>query len=218
MTACRRSLRGGRPTPGPIDPLPGARPGPLRAGRSVAGRRMGLAARRAATRRGRGGDRPGRSRLPLILVATLAMFLVGSLLLAGVAVVGTVAAVTVLSDGLPDPTNLGALTFAQPTIVYDRTGKIQLGRVPARAAPGRRVSTRSRSSSSTRRRPPRTGRSGRTAASTPPRSSARSPTTPPGTERPRGVDDHPAARPGAAPAGGRDRRRARTATSGRPRS
>jgi membrane peptidoglycan carboxypeptidase len=58
----------------------------------------------------------------------LVTFLVGSLLLAGLAIVGSVAAVAVLSEGLPDPTNLGALTFSQPTIVYDRTGKIQLGR------------------------------------------------------------------------------------------
>lgn len=41
---------------------------------------------------------------------------------------GTVAAVAALSQGLPDPTNLAALTFSQPTVVYDRTGKIQLGR------------------------------------------------------------------------------------------
>ena len=52
----------------------------------------------------------------------------GGSLLAGVTVVGTVAAVAALSSDLPDPTNLGALTFAQPTTVYDRTGKIQLGR------------------------------------------------------------------------------------------
>ena len=43
------------------------------------------------------------------------------------ATVGTMAAVTALSQGLPDPTNLAALTFSQPTIVYDRTGKVQLG-------------------------------------------------------------------------------------------
>ncbi|MBA2382904.1 MAG: transglycosylase domain-containing protein, partial [Chloroflexi bacterium] len=70
----------------------------------------------------------GRSRVTTIIVAALSAFLVGSLLLAGAAVVGTVAAVTALSQGLPDPTNLGALTFAQPTVVYDRTGKVQLGR------------------------------------------------------------------------------------------
>lgn len=58
----------------------------------------------------------------------LAVFLVGSIALVGVAAVGTVAAVTVLSQGLPDPTNLSALTFSQPTTVFDRTGKVQLGR------------------------------------------------------------------------------------------
>jgi membrane peptidoglycan carboxypeptidase len=55
-------------------------------------------------------------------------FLVGSLLLAGVTIIGVAAAVTVLSQDLPDPSNLAALTFDQPTIVYDRTGQIQLGR------------------------------------------------------------------------------------------
>ena len=33
----------------------------------------------------------------------------------------------VLSNDLPDPSTLGSLTFAQPTVVYDRTGKVQLG-------------------------------------------------------------------------------------------
>ena len=69
----------------------------------------------------------GRSRVTTILVSALATFLIGSLLLAGIAVVGTVAAVSALSQGLPDPSNLASLTFAQPTVVYDRTGKIQLG-------------------------------------------------------------------------------------------
>jgi membrane peptidoglycan carboxypeptidase len=63
-----------------------------------------------------------------VIVAVLGTFLVGSLLLGGAAALGTVAAVTALSQGLPDPAGLGALTFSQPTVVYDRTGKIQLGR------------------------------------------------------------------------------------------
>ncbi len=37
------------------------------------------------------------------------------------------AAVTVLSDDLPDPSTLGSLTFSQPTIIYDRTGEVPLG-------------------------------------------------------------------------------------------
>ncbi|MBA2373038.1 MAG: transglycosylase domain-containing protein [Chloroflexi bacterium] len=34
----------------------------------------------------------------------------------------------VLSEDLPDPAGLTSLTFAQPTIVYDREGKVELGR------------------------------------------------------------------------------------------
>jgi membrane peptidoglycan carboxypeptidase len=40
--------------------------------------------------------------------------------------VGAVATVAVLSHDLPEPANLSALTFSQPTIVYDRTGKVRL--------------------------------------------------------------------------------------------
>jgi membrane peptidoglycan carboxypeptidase len=72
--------------------------------------------------------RPSSGRLRTILIAALSTFLIGSLLLAGVAAVGTVAVVSALSQGLPDPSDLGALTFAQPTVVYDRTGKVELGR------------------------------------------------------------------------------------------
>jgi membrane peptidoglycan carboxypeptidase len=55
--------------------------------------------------------------VPLIAIAVLG----GSLSLAATA------AVAVLSSDLPDPSTLGTLTFAQPTVVYDRTGTIQLG-------------------------------------------------------------------------------------------
>jgi membrane peptidoglycan carboxypeptidase len=109
---------------------PGARAGtrrtPDRRSAGRAGRRAAIDLSRARPR-GRGGP-PTRGRIPSIVATALATFLVGTLLLAGVAVVGTVAAVGVLSQGLPDPTNLGALTFAQPTVVYDRTGKVELGR------------------------------------------------------------------------------------------
>ena len=37
-------------------------------------------------------------------------------------------AVTVLSVGLPDPGGLESMTFAQPTVVYDRSGTVELGR------------------------------------------------------------------------------------------
>jgi membrane peptidoglycan carboxypeptidase len=100
------------------------------ASRVIAGRitRYGVAHHRAAL--GRGGSHPParRSRVVIVLVAALVTFTIGTSLLVGAAAVGTAAAVAALSQGLPDPTNLNALTFAQPTLVYDRTGKVQLGR------------------------------------------------------------------------------------------
>jgi peptidoglycan glycosyltransferase len=49
----------------------------------------------------------------------------GSVGFAGVAAVATVDS---LSEDLPDPKTLESLTFSQPTVVLDRTGKIVLGR------------------------------------------------------------------------------------------
>jgi membrane peptidoglycan carboxypeptidase len=86
-----------------------------------------VAHRRAMTGRDRPPTRPPGGRTTTILVAMLTTFLLGSLSLVGVAAVGTVAAVAALSQDLPDPTNLAALTFSQPTVVFDRTGKVQLG-------------------------------------------------------------------------------------------
>ena len=57
----------------------------------------------------------------LIALAVIISAIAGSLGLA------TVAAVTVLSQDLPDPSTLGSLTFAQPTVIYDRTGQMVLG-------------------------------------------------------------------------------------------
>jgi membrane peptidoglycan carboxypeptidase len=55
---------------------------------------------------------------------------IGSVTVVAVIMAGVLvsSAVTVLSVGLPDPSGLEALTFAEPTVVYDRTGKVELGR------------------------------------------------------------------------------------------
>jgi peptidoglycan glycosyltransferase len=68
------------------------------------------------------------SRVPAILltIAISAILVVGGTVgLFGVAAVATVGA---LSTDLPDPSSLSELTFAQPTVVYDRSGEVQLAR------------------------------------------------------------------------------------------
>jgi membrane carboxypeptidase/penicillin-binding protein len=73
---------------------------------------------------------PGRSGhrllgVLLILALALVLVVVGTFGFLGVAAVATVGA---LSTDLPDPTELREMTFSQPTVVYDRTGKVELGR------------------------------------------------------------------------------------------
>ena len=78
-----------------------------------------LVARRAA--------RP-RSRLPRIVAAIMVGLGLVTVITVAVSVILLSSAVGVLSIGLPDPSRLQALTFAQPTIIYDRSGKVELGR------------------------------------------------------------------------------------------
>ncbi|MEO8438320.1 MAG: transglycosylase domain-containing protein, partial [Chloroflexota bacterium] len=51
-----------------------------------------------------------------------------TVIVVGLAVAMLTTAVGVLSVDLPDPSQLEALTFSQPTVVYDRSGTIELGR------------------------------------------------------------------------------------------
>jgi membrane peptidoglycan carboxypeptidase len=70
----------------------------------------------------------GRSRVPRILGRVLVGFGLTTIIAVGVAVVMVTTTVGVLSVGLPDPSQLEALTFSEPTVVYDRTGTVELGR------------------------------------------------------------------------------------------
>jgi membrane peptidoglycan carboxypeptidase len=63
----------------------------------------------------------------IIATGLVAAALLGSAI-AGATSLAAVAAVKILSDGLPDPATLTQLSFAEPTVVYDRTGKVELGR------------------------------------------------------------------------------------------
>jgi membrane peptidoglycan carboxypeptidase len=84
--------------------------------------------RRNGSARGSGGGRAASGvaiALPLFLFGTLA-------LLAIVGFGSVVAAYSFYSQGLPDPkTQLDNLTFSQETVVYDRTGTIELARFGA---------------------------------------------------------------------------------------
>ena len=84
--------------------------------------------RRNGSARGSGGGHAASGAaiaLPLFLFGTLA-------LLALVGLGSVVAAYSYYSQGLPDPkTQLDNLTFSQETVVYDRTGTIELARFGA---------------------------------------------------------------------------------------
>ena len=69
-----------------------------------------------------------RSRAPRIVGAVLVGVGLTTIIAVGLAVAMVTTTVGVLSVGLPDPSQLEALTFSEPTVVYDRTGTIELGR------------------------------------------------------------------------------------------
>jgi peptidoglycan glycosyltransferase len=79
--------------------------------------------RSGAARRGRGGGSARRAALaiPILLFASF-------LALGGVAFVGAVSAYAYYSRDLPDPEKALELTFDQPSIIYDRTGTVELAR------------------------------------------------------------------------------------------
>src|SRR5262245_51987513 len=79
--------------------------------------------RRLARQHRGGGGRVGPRILAVLLLVPLILIVIvgGSL---GLAAAATVA---VLSADLPDPSTLNTLTFAQPTVIFDRTGTVQLG-------------------------------------------------------------------------------------------
>src|SRR6478609_4140123 len=70
----------------------------------------------------------GQFRAVVVLVAIVALAVV-ALPALGVGAVGTAAIVTVdrIAEELPDPSALEDLSFAEPTTVWDRSGKVQLG-------------------------------------------------------------------------------------------
>ena len=62
-----------------------------------------------------------------ILILLLLIPVIALVVLGGTFGLAATAAVAVLSADLPDPSTLNTLTYAQPTVVFDRTGEVQLG-------------------------------------------------------------------------------------------
>jgi membrane peptidoglycan carboxypeptidase len=87
-------------------------------------------ARRQRQRRNGSARRPGGGRTVSRLAVAFPLFLFGALVLLGVvAFGGAVVAYGYYSQGLEDPHKLlQGLSFAQETVVYDRTGKVELAR------------------------------------------------------------------------------------------
>src|SRR5918995_5831866 len=99
--------------------LPSGRP-PIRLSSRT---RAVLGVRRAAVR-----GRPQRMPLGRILLAIALIFVLSVGSLGTLGFVAASGAVAMLSSDLPDPAQLETLTFNQPTVIYDRTGKIELAR------------------------------------------------------------------------------------------
>jgi membrane peptidoglycan carboxypeptidase len=68
------------------------------------------------------------NRWPRVLALLVAVVMLAGALGAATSMMAVGTAVNVLSVGLPDPSELQQLTFAQPTVVLDRTGKVELAR------------------------------------------------------------------------------------------
>ena len=84
--------------------------------------------RNGAARRGRGGGSASRTALalPILLFASF-------LALGAAAFIGAVSAYAYYSKDLPDPQNaLDSIGFDQPSIIYDRTGTVELARLGER--------------------------------------------------------------------------------------
>ena len=71
---------------------------------------------------------PGRTPIGRIALTVALAAIVATGSIAGIGAAVGVGVIGSLANGLPDPTQLANLTFSQPTIVYDRTGTVELAR------------------------------------------------------------------------------------------
>ncbi len=120
------ALDGAAPTIGSMALEAEGRPRPANPGTRHGASRV-VALRHASRAAAREAARPTR-RWPRILGGIFVGATLISILTVGLLVIMLTTAVGVLSVGLPDPAGLKVLTFAQPTVIYDRSGTVELGR------------------------------------------------------------------------------------------
>ena len=159
--------------------------------------------RRVSRNASRGSPVGTRILILLLLIPVIAIVVLG-----GTFGLAATAAVAVLSADLPDPSTLNTLTYAQPTVVYDRTGQVQLGvfqQERRRVVAYDDVPKLVLDADDDRRGPIVLGQR-RLRPGRDPRRRRRERQR---RERSRRIDDHPAARPGPTPAAQRHRRRGR---------
>jgi membrane peptidoglycan carboxypeptidase len=85
-------------------------------------------AARALLRARRSRPAPGRTPIGRIALTVALAAIVATGSLAGIGAAVAAGVVGRLASQLPDPANLASLTFSQPTIIYDRTGTVELAR------------------------------------------------------------------------------------------
>jgi membrane peptidoglycan carboxypeptidase len=95
------------------------------------GSRVRLSSRTRAVIATRHAGMPARRPRGHIGQAVMSFVLVGAILVGGAGTAATLVGagfVSSLSADLPDPHDLATLTYNQPTVIYDRTGKVELAR------------------------------------------------------------------------------------------
>src|SRR5262245_51852034 len=73
-------------------------------------------------------SRPRRLPVFRILAAAFLAVTIGLASMGGVAAMLGASVLGSLANGLPDPATLTSLDFAQPTVIYDRSGTVELAR------------------------------------------------------------------------------------------
>src|SRR5215217_5864814 len=90
--------------------------------------RLAASTRALLTARAAHHAKPKRAPIGKIALTIMLAVVVAAAATGGIAVAVGAGVIKAMTNGLPDPAALESLTFNQPTIIYDRTGKVELAR------------------------------------------------------------------------------------------